>query len=152
MEKFIAMTMVGAFLCLGAFAGCAALKTDYAKVVTEVESVDWSAVQTYWSDFVKGLNEALPVVGALFPGNSQTIAKITAAVNDANTAVTTLATTVTQLKAGTLTQAQAVANAKTVASTITAASAQVGSAIKGGSATSAVPTQSAPAIPNGSSK
>jgi hypothetical protein len=125
MKKLIAILAIMAFC----FAGCAWLKTEEAKVVTAVESVNWSEVLTYWQNFEKGLLEALPVVGAVFKNDSQTIAKVTTAVTDANNAVTALATTVTAYQAGTLTQAAAVAAAKTVETNVVAASNAVGSAL-----------------------
>jgi long-subunit acyl-CoA synthetase (AMP-forming) len=125
MKRAIAIVLV----CLCCVAGCAAFKTDVAKVETKVESINWSEVLTYWQSFENGLLEALPVVGALFPNNSQTIAKITQATTDANTAVTALASTVTAVQAGTATTASATAAAKTVETSVVAASNLIGSAI-----------------------
>jgi len=89
MKKFVAIILVCLFCCVG----CAGLKADVAKVETKVESIDWAAAATYWADFVKGLNEALPVIEILFPGTKSTVANvITPVLNDANTAVTALAT------------------------------------------------------------
>jgi hypothetical protein len=130
-------------LAIFALAGCAALKADFAKVETDIESVNWSEVLTYWQKFENGLLEALPVVGALFPNNNQTIAKITQATTDANNAVTALATTVAAVQAGTATTAQATAAAKTVETNVVAASNLIGSAIS--SAQPATATGSAPA-------
>ncbi|MGA3113488.1 MAG: hypothetical protein ABSF90_03540 [Syntrophobacteraceae bacterium] len=126
MKKFIGILVIVA-LC---FTGCAWLKTEEAKVVTAVESVNWSEVLTYWQNFEKGLINALPVVGAVFKNDTETIGKVTTAVTDANNAVNTLATTVTGYQAGTLTEADAVAAAKVVETNVVAASNAVGSAIQ----------------------
>ena len=78
------------------------------------------------------MNEALPVIEALFPGTKSTVEKVVQPVlNDANTAVTALTTTVQAYQAGTLTEDQVQAAAKEVQSSVTAASAVVGQAIKG---------------------
>ncbi|MFZ0931243.1 MAG: hypothetical protein WAN11_21735 [Syntrophobacteraceae bacterium] len=126
MKKFIGILVIVA-VC---FIGCAWLKTEEAKVVTAVESVNWSEVLTYWQSFEKGLINALPVVGGIFKNDTETIGKVTTAVTDANTAVNALATTITGYQAGTLTQADAVAAAKVVETNVVAASNAVGSAIQ----------------------
>ena len=140
MKKFIAILAIMG-IC---FAGCAWLKTEEAKVVSTVESVNWSEVLTYWQNFEKGLLEALPVVGAVFKNDSQTIAKVTTAVTDANSSVTALATTLTAYQAGTLTQAEAVSAAKTVETNVVAASNLIGSLISPGA-----PAATPPATPQG---
>jgi len=139
MKKFIAVILV----CLFCAFGCAALKADFAKVETAVESVNWSEVLTYWQKFESGLLEALPVVGALFPNNNQTIAKITQATTDANNAVTDLATVIAGVRSGTCTEADATTAAKIVETNVVAASNLIGSAIS--SAQPATATGSAPA-------
>jgi hypothetical protein len=130
-KGFAAIVLVCLFCAAFSF-GCAALKADFAKVETKLEAVDWPAVQAYWSKFAAGLNEALPVIEALFPGSKSTIDKVvTPVLADANTAVTALTTSVQAYKAGTLTEDQVQAAAKEVQSSVTAASAVVGQALQG---------------------
>jgi hypothetical protein len=127
--------------------GCAALKADVAKVETKIESIDWNAVATYWADFVKGLNEALPVIETLFPGTAKTVNQvITPVLNDANTAVTAFTSTVQAYKAGTLTEAQVQTAAAELQSSAVAASNLVGQALKGKIVTTPVPA-AATAVP-----
>lgn len=153
MKKFIAILAI----CGLFFTGCAAFKTDVAKVEADIKAVDWSAVQTYWADFVRGLEAAVPVVEAIFPGSKSTVDKVvTPVLADANTAVTALTTTVQAYQAGTLTSADATAAAKETQAAVVAASNVIGQALKGKlgvaaqAAATAVPTS--PATPAGSSK
>jgi len=126
---FIAVIALGSTMV-----GCAWLKTEEAKVVTAVESINWPEAVTYWQNFEKGLLEALPVVSAIFKNDTRTILNVTTAVTDANTAVNTFAATVAAYQAGTLTEAQAVAAAKTVETNVVAASNAVGAALAPGAA------------------
>jgi hypothetical protein len=144
-NRFCAILLVCLFLPFG----CASFKADIAKVETKIESIDWCAVATYWADFVKGLNEALPVVETLFPGTKGVVNQVvTPVLNDANTAVTAFTTTVQAYQAGTLTEAQVTAAAQEVQSSAVAASNLVSQALKGkivttpvSAATTAVPTK-----------
>lgn len=136
LKSFAAIVLVCLFCCVG----CAAFKADVAKVETKVESIDWNAVAAYWADFVKGLNEALPVVEALFPGTKGVVDQVvTPVLNDANTAVTAFTGTVQAYKAGTLTAAQVQTAAQEVQSSAVAASNLVGQALKGKIVTTPVP-------------
>ena len=124
-------------LCIISLAACASFgqwspsaKTEITKIETAVET-DWPIVVTYWTDFVKGLNEALPVIEALFPGTVKTDSLVVGAVNNANKAVTDLQKVVSGVQAGTLTQADATAAAKDAQASVVAASNLVGQALKG---------------------
>ena len=145
MKKFIAIVLVCLFCCMG----CAGLKADIAKVETDIKAVNWSAAATYWADFVKGLNAALPVIETLFPGTKSTVNNvINPVLADANVAVTSFTSTVQAYQAGTLTATQVQTAAQQVQSSVVAASNTIGQAIKSGpgsvqattAATAAVPT------------
>jgi hypothetical protein len=134
MKKLIAVCLV----CLFAAFGCAALKADFAKVETGIESIDWDQAIVYWQKFVQFANEAIPVLNVLLKNDSNTLAKVTNVVADANTAVTALATTVAAYKAGNLSETEVVNAAQTVQTKVVDAVNQV-AAVRGATA-SAVPT------------
>ncbi|MGO9375659.1 MAG: hypothetical protein ACLQBD_26715 [Syntrophobacteraceae bacterium] len=150
MKRIAVFVMAGLFLVFSGLVGCTTLKADFAKVETKVESIDWAAVSDYWTKFDAGLQKAMPVIEALFPGSKSTIDKVVAPVlADSNTAVTTFTTTVAAYKAGTLSATQIQAAAEEVQSSVTAASAVVGQALKGkvGVAAAAAPAKAAAPVP-----
>ncbi len=149
------MAFLAAVLISAVVFGCALVKTDVAKLEGDVKAINWSEVSTYWADFVKGLNEALPVAETLFPGTKSTIETIVKPVlADANTAATALTTSVQAYQNGTLTTAALQQAAAETQSAVQAASAIVGQAVKGKLATGAVAASSVPTVatPAGSSK
>ncbi len=150
MKRIAVFVMAGLFLVFSGLVGCTTLKADFAKVETKVESIEWAAVSDYWTKFDAGLQKAMPVIEALFPGSKSTIDKVVAPVlADSNTAVTTFTTTVAAYKAGTLSATQIQAAAEEVQSSVTAASAVVGQALKGkvGVAAAAAPAKAAAPVP-----
>jgi hypothetical protein len=131
MKSFLACLFVGA-LCFSVIPACQTMKADLAAVETKLESVDWSKAVIYWQDYVKGLNVAIPVAEALFPGTKNTLETIVKpVVADADKSVQTLVGTVVAYKAGTLTEADAQDAAKDVQKAVVAASDIVGQALKG---------------------
>lgn len=150
MKRIAVFVMAGLFLVFGALAGCSTFKADFAKVEAKVESIDWAAVSDYWTKFDAGLQKAMPVIEALFPGSKSTIDKVVAPVlADSNAAVTTFTTTVAAYKAGTLSATQMQAAAEEVQASVTAASGVVGQALKGkvGVAAAAAPAKVTSSVP-----
>jgi hypothetical protein len=120
----------------------------FGKVKDEVEGINWTAVVTYWQDFVKGLEETIPVIDTIFPGMKSTNVNIVQPlVADATQAVQALAGTVQAYQAGTLTSADAVAAAQQVQSAVVAANAVVGQAMKGTLGKAPVPVKPAQVTP-----
>jgi hypothetical protein len=108
------------------------VEAAFDKVVDEVKGINWSEVTTYWQDFVKGLEAALPVIETLFPGTKSTVgAVVQPLVTDANNAVSALTGAAQALQAGTATEAAVVAAAQQVQSAVVAANAVVGQALQG---------------------
>jgi hypothetical protein len=116
------------------------------KALNELEGINWSEVTTYWQDFVKGLEAALPVVETLFPGTKSTVgAVVQPLVTDANAAVTALAGAAQAFQSGTATEASVVAAAQQVQTAVVAANAVVGQAMKGGVGVAAASASAQPA-------
>ena len=78
-----------------------------SKVETAIENVKWNDLLGYWQAFDTGLNELLPIIEVAFPGTTKIDGVIGKVATNANTAVSDLATAVTAVKAGTITEAQA---------------------------------------------
>lgn len=113
----------------------------YDKIRDDIKGINWSEVTTYWQDFVKGLEAALPMIESLFPHTRPAVESIVKPiVADANAAVTALVGTVQAYQAGTLTEADAMSAAQQVNTAVKAANAVVGQALKGqlGTASKAV--------------
>jgi len=122
--------------------GCSTMKADLAKVETKIKAIDWSDAVTYWKDFVKFADEGAPIVCAIFKNDTGTVGKIVGAVNAADSAVSTLQSTVASYKAGTLTEADVISAADATKQNVVAAVNLVAS-IKSGTTpvtTSPVPT------------
>ncbi len=122
--------------------GCSTIKADYAKVETKVKAIDWSQAVVYWKDFVKFADEGAPIVCAIFKNDTGTVGKIVGAVNDADSAVSTLQSTVAAYKAGTLSEADVISAADATKQNVVAAVNLVADIKSGTSpvATSPVPT------------
>jgi len=116
----------------------------FSKIEADIKGVDWTAVTTYWTDFMKGLSEAVAPLEALFPATKPALDNIVAPIMaDANQAVVALLSTVQGYQAGTLSAADLTSMAQTVNSAVTAANVVVGQAIKGQLGN---PAPSAPAV------
>lgn len=104
----------------------------YDKIRDDIKGINWSEVTTYWQDFVKGLEAALPLVEELFPHTQPAVDSIVKPiVADANAAVTALVGTVHAYQQGTLSEADAISAAQQVNTAVKAANAVVGQALKG---------------------
>jgi hypothetical protein len=107
------------------------IKTDIKEVGSWIKGVDWAAEVKYWQEFMQGLETVVaPVVEILFPGTTSTIKEVvTPVLNNANTAVTALATAAEQYSAGNLSSADLTTAAHAVQGAVAAANTVVGVAI-----------------------
>jgi len=121
MKKFFAILVLVPFLCCS----CAAIKTEFASLETKVQAIDWNAALKYWTEFVDGVNKYMPAVKVLLKNNDTTLGKVVNAVNDANTAVSSLKDVVAAYNAGTINEQTVITAAQTVDKAVTDAIAQI---------------------------
>lgn len=129
--------------CLFVFVGCSTTTTVPAtstspatttttsfiqKVEAGIENINWNNLLSYWQTFDAGLNELLPIIEIAFPGTTRIDGVIGKVASNANAAVNDLATAVTAVKAGTITEAQAQAIAADVKTQVMQANTTIGQA------------------------
>ncbi len=151
--KRLAFAVIVIPFFLFCFAGCAAFRTDMAKVEADFKSFDLSTASKYWADFVNGLDVALQltesVAGNVDVGNGVKLGQVieTTAkplVSKANDSVIALTAVAAGLQAGTATVADAQAALTQVKNDVISANAVVGQVqAQVSTKTAAVPTRSA---------
>ncbi|MGA2401450.1 MAG: hypothetical protein ABSG91_07060 [Syntrophobacteraceae bacterium] len=134
MEKAIAIILV----CLFCAAGCAAIKTDVAKVDAKIKAVDWTAVAGWYDKAIGGLQQALNVAQMIDPGLAPEVLVAQPVVAAAKLAGDALTAAAAKYAAETITATDVTTAAQTIEAQYKAAATAVGQVV------TPVPTTAAP--------